>query len=100
MNPIELKERTIQFAAGPQIWLTPLQINVRENDSRQVARSSCSVASNYRAALRGNRTRTSSAKLPLFWKKLTKPIFGLKLRNERRWFRRNKLENYRRKPLS
>lgn len=54
MNPIELKERTIQFAVRVLKFADALP---RKPSGRtiagQVARSGCSIASNYRAALRG-----------------------------------------------
>ena len=54
MSPIELKERTIQFAVRILKFADALP---NEPSGRtiagQVARSGCSVASNYRAALRG-----------------------------------------------
>jgi len=54
MNPIELKERTIQFAVRVLNFADalPNQPSAR-TIAGQVARSGCSVAANYRSALRG-----------------------------------------------
>ncbi len=54
MNPIELKERTIQFAVRVLKFADALPSKPSGRTiAGQVARSGCSVASNYRAALRG-----------------------------------------------
>ncbi len=54
MNPIELKERTIQFAVRVLKFAEALPNKPSGRTiAGQVARSGCSVASNYRAALRG-----------------------------------------------
>ena len=54
MNPIELKERTIQFAVRVLKFAGALPDKPSgKTIAGQVARSGCSVASNYRAALRG-----------------------------------------------
>ena len=54
MNPIELKERTIQFAVRVLKFADALPNKPSGRTiAGQVARSGCSVASNYRAALRG-----------------------------------------------
>ncbi len=54
MNPIELKERTIQFAFRVLKFADALPSKPSGRTiAGQVARSGCSVASNYRAALRG-----------------------------------------------
>lgn len=54
MNPAELKERTIRFAVRV-LRLADALPNTASGRavSSQVARSGCSVAANYRAALRG-----------------------------------------------
>lgn len=54
MNPTELKERTIQFAVRV-LKLADALPNTASGRTvaNQVARSGCSVAANYRAALRG-----------------------------------------------
>ena len=54
MTPTELKERTIKFAVRVLKFADALPNTVSGRTvSNQVARSGCSVASNYRAALRG-----------------------------------------------
>ena len=54
MNPIELKERTIQFAVRVLKLVDALPNKPSgKTIAGQVARSGCSVASNYRSALRG-----------------------------------------------
>ena len=54
MNPIELKERTIQFAVRVLKFADALPNKTSgKTIAGQVARSGCSVASNYRSALRG-----------------------------------------------
>lgn len=54
MNPSELKERTIEFAVRVLKFADALPNTASGRTvSNQVARSGCSVASNYRAALRG-----------------------------------------------
>jgi len=54
MNPIELKERTMQFAVRVLKFADALPNKPSGRTiAGQVARSGCSVASNYRAALRG-----------------------------------------------
>ena len=54
MNPIELKERMIQFAVRVLKFADALPNKPSGRTiAGQVARSGCSVASNYRAALRG-----------------------------------------------
>ena len=54
MNPTELKERTIQFAVRVLKFADALPNKPSGRTiASQVARSGCSVASNYRSALRG-----------------------------------------------
>lgn len=54
MNPEELKERTIRFAVRVLKFADALPRTASGRTiSNQIARSGCSVASNYRAALRG-----------------------------------------------
>jgi four helix bundle protein len=54
MNPAELKERTMQFALRVLKFADALPTKPSGRTiAGQVARSGCSVASNYRAALRG-----------------------------------------------
>ena len=54
MNPTELKERTIQFAVRVLKLADALPNKTSGRTvATQVARSGCSVASNYRSALRG-----------------------------------------------
>jgi four helix bundle protein len=54
MNTVELKERTIQFAVRVLKFADALPGKPSGRSiAGQVARSGCSVASNYRAALRG-----------------------------------------------
>lgn len=54
MNPIELKERTVQFAVRVLKFADALPNKPSGRTiAGQVARSGCSVASNYRSALRG-----------------------------------------------
>jgi len=54
MSPIELTERTIQFAVRVLKFADALPNKPSGRTiAGQVARSGCSVASNYRAALRG-----------------------------------------------
>lgn len=54
MNPSELKERTIEFAVRVLKFADALPNTASGRTvSNQVARSGCSVAANYRAALRG-----------------------------------------------
>jgi four helix bundle protein len=54
MDPTELKERTLQFAVRVLKFADALPGRPSGRTiANQVARSSCSVASNYRAALRG-----------------------------------------------
>jgi four helix bundle protein len=55
MNPIELKERTVQIAVRVLKFADALPNKPSgKSIAGQVARSGCSVASNYRSALRGN----------------------------------------------
>src|ERR1700690_86622 len=54
MSPIELKERTIQFAVRVLNFADALPNRPSGRTiAGQVARSGCSVAANYRSALRG-----------------------------------------------
>src|SRR2546425_11541179 len=54
MNPSELKERTMEFAVRVLKMADALPRSVSARTvANQVARSGCSVAANYRAALRG-----------------------------------------------
>ena len=54
MSPIELKERTIQFAVRVLKFADALPNQPSGRTiAGQVARSGCSVAANYRSALRG-----------------------------------------------
>lgn len=54
MNPTELKERTLQFAVRVLKLADALPNKPSGRTiANQVARSGCSIASNYRAALRG-----------------------------------------------
>lgn len=54
MNPTELKERTMEFAVRVLKMADALPRNISGRTvANQVARSGCSVAANYRAALRG-----------------------------------------------
>jgi S23 ribosomal protein. len=54
MTPAELKERTIQFAVRVLKLADALPTTASGRTvANQIARSGCSVASNYRAALRG-----------------------------------------------
>ena len=54
MNPAALKERTIEFAVRVLKFADALPSTASGRTvANQVARSGCSVASNYRAALRG-----------------------------------------------
>src|SRR3954465_388222 len=54
MTPNELKERTLQFAVRVLKFADALPNSASGRAvSNQIARSGCSVASNYRAALRG-----------------------------------------------
>jgi four helix bundle protein len=54
MNPEELKERTIEFAVRVLKFADSLPNTASgRRVSHQVARSGCSVAANYRSALRG-----------------------------------------------
>lgn len=54
MTPTELKERTIEFAVRVLKFADALPNTASGRTvSNQVARSGCSVAANYRAALRG-----------------------------------------------
>ncbi|MGA2683841.1 MAG: four helix bundle protein [Verrucomicrobiota bacterium] len=54
MNPIELKERTIQFAVRVLKFADALPNKPSGRTiADQIARSGCSEASNYRSALRG-----------------------------------------------
>ena len=54
MNPTELKDRTIEFAVRVLKFADALPNTASGRTiSNQVARSGCSVAANYRAALRG-----------------------------------------------
>jgi four helix bundle protein len=54
MNPSELKERTMEFAVRVLKMADALPKSVSGRTiANQVARSGCSVAANYRAALRG-----------------------------------------------
>jgi four helix bundle protein len=54
MTPVELKERTVQFAVRVLKLADALPKSTSGRTiANQVARSGCSVAANYRAALRG-----------------------------------------------
>ena len=54
MTPVELKERTVQFAVRVLKLADALPRSASGRTiADQVARSGCSVAANYRAALRG-----------------------------------------------
>src|SRR5437016_8022251 len=54
MNPTELRERTMEFAVRVLKMADAMPRTVSGRTvANQIARSGCSVASNYRAALRG-----------------------------------------------
>ncbi|HVU22700.1 MAG TPA: four helix bundle protein [Opitutus sp.] len=54
MNPNELKERTIEFAVRVLKFADALPNTASDRTvANQVARSGCTVAANYRSALRG-----------------------------------------------
>jgi four helix bundle protein len=98
MNTTELKERTMQFAVRVLKLADALPGKPSGRTiANQVARSSCSVAANYRAALRGksradfiNKITTvlEEADETLFWIELTeraglmKPELLVELHNE------------------
>src|SRR3954464_12972316 len=66
MTPAELKERTIQFAV--RVLRLPAALPHSASGrtvSNQVARSGCSVAANYRAALRGKSRADFSNKITI-----------------------------------
>src|SRR5258708_39744034 len=80
MNPTELKERTMQFAVRVLKLADALPASGR-TIANQVARSGCSVAANYRAALRGKSRADFVNKITIvleeadetaFWIELTK----------------------------
>jgi four helix bundle protein len=81
MNPIELKARTMQFAVRVLKLADALPNKPSgKTIANQVSRSGCSIASNYRAALRGksradfiNKITTvlEEADETLFWIELT-----------------------------
>jgi len=80
MSPIELKERTIQFAVRVLKFADALPNKPSGRTiAGQVARSSCSVASNYRAALRGKSHADFISKITTFLEEADETDFWIEV---------------------
>jgi len=80
MNPTELKERTMQFAIRILKFADALPNKVSGRTiANQVARSDCSVASNYRAALRGKSRADFVNKITIVLEEADETAFWIEL---------------------
>ena len=80
MNPIELKERTMQFAVRVLKFADALPNKPSGRTiAGQVARSGCSVASNYRAALRGKSRADFVNKITIVLEEADETAFWIEL---------------------
>jgi len=80
MNPAELKERTMQFAVRvPKLADALPNRIVGRTIANRVARSGCSVASNYRAALRGKSRADFVNKITIILEEADETAFWIEL---------------------
>jgi four helix bundle protein len=80
MNPTELKERTMQFAVRVLKMADALPKSVSGRTvANQVARSGCSVAANYRAALRAKSRRDFVHKITTVLEEADETAFWIEL---------------------
>ena len=80
MNPTELKERTMQFAVRVLKFADALPNKTSGRTiANQVARSGCSVASNYRAALRGKSRADFINKITIVLEEADETAFWIEL---------------------
>ena len=84
MTPAELKERTIKFAVRVLKFADALPNTASGRTvSNQVARSGCSVASNYRAALRGKSRADSVNKITIVLEEADETGFWIEVAKRR-----------------
>src|SRR5436190_4169318 len=80
MNPSELKERTMEFAVRVLKMADALPRSVSGRTvANQVARSGCSVAANYRAALRGKSRADFIHKITIVLEEADETAFWIEL---------------------
>ena len=80
MNPAELKERTMQFATRILKFADALPNKISARTiANQVSRSGCSVASNYRAALRGKSRADFVNKITIVLEEADETLFWIEL---------------------
>src|SRR5436190_8440747 len=80
MNPSELKERTMEFAVRVLKMADALPRSVSGRTvANQVARSGCSVAANYRSALRGKSRPDFINKITIVLEEADETAFWLEL---------------------
>src|SRR6185503_498733 len=80
MNPTELKQRTMQFAVRVLKLADTLPIKPSGRTiANQVARSGCSVAANYRVALRGKSRADFINKITIVLKEADETSFWIEL---------------------
>src|SRR5437899_1471469 len=80
MTPVELKERTMEFAVRVLKMADALPKTVSGRTvANQVARSGCSVASNYRAALRGKSRADFVNKITIVLEEADETAFWIEL---------------------
>jgi len=101
MSPIELKERTIQFAVRVLKFADALPNKPSGRTiPGQVARSGCSVASNYRAALRGKSRADFINKITIVLEEADETDFWIEIAKRAALVLPKRVGNCRRKPLS
>jgi four helix bundle protein len=84
MNPIELKERTMDFAVRVLKFADALPGTVSgKTVANQIARSGCSVAANYRAALRGKSRADFVNKITIVLEEADETDFWLEISKRR-----------------
>jgi four helix bundle protein len=80
MNPTELKERTMQFAVRVLKFADALpKQTAGRTIANQVSRSGCSVAANYRAALRGKSRADFINKITIVLEEADETAFWIEL---------------------
>src|SRR6267154_4101584 len=80
MNPSELKERTMEFAVRVLKMADALPRSISGRTiAHQVARSGCSVAANYRAALRGKSRADFVNKITTVLEEADETVFWIEL---------------------
>jgi four helix bundle protein len=84
MSPIELKERTMDFAVRVLKFADALPGTVSgKTVANQIARSGCSVAANYRAALRGKSRADFVNKITIVLEEADETEFWLEISKRR-----------------